>query len=140
MTLCLRCIDANSNEILAPRQDFLVGFACLFVSSSCTCRDKNMSNAIPPTLAPHLQECLDTPSLALLTSVLGTPTNWLVVSFLHLALRGNRKVSSTNSGTLTSSPEHKVILISLWRSLDFWNEIAKKCVSPAKSDTASAKG
>lgn len=89
----------------------------------------NMNTAIPPALAPYLRECLDTRSLTLLTSVLDTPTNWLVVRLLYLALDGHGKTSLTGQGTVVPTSDYKVILISIWRSLDVWSEIAKKCVS-----------
>lgn len=98
-------------------------------SLSFSARDKNMNTAIPPTLAPYLRECLNTRSLALLTSVLDTPTNWLVVRLLLSTLAGNGKALLTTPGTAAQTPEYKAILISIWRSLDIWNEIAKKCVS-----------
>jgi len=77
-----------------------------------------MSSRIPPLLEPYLALPPEA-SLILLTSVLGASSNWLILRFLHSAL----KASERDSGDDT-----KVLLVSFMRDLDFWKENGRRLV------------
>ena len=58
----------------------------------------------------------------MLTSVLESPTNWLLTLFISSALKQYGTVPGQNAA------QH-VVLVSIWRSYDLWSELLKKAVS-----------
>lgn len=89
--------------------------------------------AIPALLSPLLQTPPKACSLSLLTSVLSTSTNWLVLRFIYGALaEGEKSLNNNNSnndddddGTKTTG-EFRVLIISWLRGLELWREMGKK--------------
>ena len=89
-----------------------------------------MPETIPPLLAPYLQDSLNSTSLALVTSTLSTPANWLLVRLLLATLdgadEGNQNWSKESSREIDYAT---VIFVSPIRSQDLWIELCKKVVS-----------
>jgi len=89
-----------------------------------------MNSAIPPVLAPYIQQCIEERSLTLLTSVLDTPTNWLLTRFLVSSLqihgRGNQTTAQPSNNAARNV---KVILVSFFRPFETWSELGRKSVS-----------
>lgn len=74
-------------------------------------------------LEPYIHRCTHEPGLTLLTSVLQTPTNWLLVRFLTEILP-----DASQGNTIPRGKGHNIVFVSIWRSYEFWTEIATKCV------------
>lgn len=97
-----------------------------------------MNSTAPSLLAPFIDQCVRKPSLTLLTSVLDTPTNWLLARFLVAALRRTNS-ENTNGVAQTvgaSAEPEKLVLVSIWRSLELWVEAARKNVGQNQSSQA----
>lgn len=115
-----------SIELAKPFRDFVAEICHTNVVSFA-----NMSSSIPPVLASYVQQCIDDRSLTALTSILDTPTNWLLTRFLVSALQksnhGNSAAAAQSNGPAANN--YKVIFVSVFRSFDTWSELARKCVS-----------
>lgn len=92
-----------------------------------------MTSVIPPVLASYIQQCIDERSLTLLTSVLDTPTNWVLTRFLVSAFHQHNHGQSPAVALPDNAVavENRIIFVSVYRSLDTWIELARKCVSYA---------
>ncbi len=90
-----------------------------------------MNSAVPPVLASYIQQCIDERSLTLLTSTLDTPANWLLTRFLVLSLQGSshRDLAAVTQSSDRAANSFSVIFVSVFRPLDIWSELARKCVS-----------
>jgi elongator complex protein 6 len=95
-----------------------------------------MPTPIPPNLAPFVQPPT-AGSLTLITSVLDATSNWLLLRFIHAALRpekqdGQRtkttRVAATAEDETSDNKNEnlKVILISFLRPFELWKEMAVK--------------
>lgn len=90
-----------------------------------------MNASLPPALAPYIHQCIEQRSLTLLTSVLDTPANWLVARLVVAALGGHDSRDTAAShlvGSKTAVVGHKIVLVSIWRSLDLCTELLRKSV------------
>ena len=99
-----------------------------------------MSTRIPTLLEPYLSLPPEEGSLALLTGVLGASTNWLLLRFLHSALRppSSREESSGSKGNGAGSESQQdtacsdtdaqtaVVLVSFLRDFAFWKDGAAR--------------
>lgn len=92
-------------------------------------------NQIPPALAPYISRCIETRSLTLLTSVLDTPANWLLVRILLGATNdrgqngGALSTERIGGNSISDRAKHHIVFLSLYRAFDIWSELARKCVS-----------
>ena len=88
-----------------------------------------MTARIPHALEPYLQ-VPQKRSLTVLTSILGASVNWLVLRFVHVALRnGNYHRTNLVEGDEQKSPEdYRVVLVSFLRDWSFWKENAARLV------------
>ena len=77
---------------------------------------------IPPLLAPYLAPTPSS-SLTLLTSTLGATSNWLVLRFIHAALKDYGR------GGGDGRQETRIVLVSWLRDANFWREGGRKLVS-----------
>lgn len=91
-----------------------------------------MPPTIPPVLEQYYEEVFAPSTLTLLTSVLATPANWLLVRFLVGALRGvgnnSRYEYKQQDGAITHAAG-RVVFVSFYRSFDLWTELSRKIVS-----------
>ena len=80
-----------------------------------------MRSVVPDVLAAAVNS---TPagSLTLVTSVIDASASWLLLRFVHGAINGSEAVSSGSNG-------RRVILVSILRGLEQWQETGKKIVS-----------
>ncbi|MCJ1274474.1 hypothetical protein MMC21_002270 [Puttea exsequens] len=74
---------------------------------------------IPPLLAPYLAPTPSS-SLTLLTSTLGATSNWLVLRFIHAALKDYGR------GGGDGRQETRIVLVSWLRDANFWREGGRK--------------
>ncbi len=84
---------------------------------------------IPPLLQPYLSTHQS--SLTLLTSTLGTSTNWLLLRFIYKVLRSQTSRSSHDSDKTgppqqNGPPRSTIVLVSWLRDATFWNDGARK--------------
>ena len=80
---------------------------------------------LPPLLEPYLDLLPKTPGfLAEVTSTLSTSTNWLLLRFIHTALR--RPANAGENG-LDSRPT-RVVLVSWLREEGWWRDAGRKLV------------
>lgn len=75
---------------------------------------------IPPLLFQYISD-LPSGSLALLTSTLGATTNWLLLRFIHAALK-----NSSHDGPNLVSENTRVVLASWLRDANFWKDGGRK--------------
>ena len=75
---------------------------------------------IPPLLSHYISD-FPSGSLALLTSTLGAATNWLVLRFIHAALR-----NPGHDGPNIVSGNTRVVLVSWLRDVNFWKDGGRK--------------
>ena len=81
-----------------------------------------MSGRIPSVLEPYLR-LPPRRSLTILTSILGTSVNWLVLRFLYIALvAGNVRDQDEQSKNC------QVVLVSFLRDWSFWRDSAARLV------------
>lgn len=113
-----------------PRHDT---FSCIIFLLQCCFLTSNMNTSLPPSLALYIHQCIEQRSLTLLTSVLDTPANWLLVRFLYAAISGSKGFhgASNSPANHSGNPDisQKVLIVSIWRSYDLWSELSRKCVS-----------
>ncbi|KAJ9625389.1 hypothetical protein H2204_010362 [Knufia peltigerae] len=95
---------------------------------------------IPASLAIYIQACLEYRASTLITSILNTPSTWLVLRMVYAALYGAAEDSAAlgqytapggNTTTTTTTTNNNnetrpVIFVSLLRSLSLWVEMGRK--------------
>jgi hypothetical protein len=93
-----------------------------------------MSGRIPSALEPYLH-LPPSRSLTILTSILGTSINWLVLRFLYISLRagGSQSVGRGNE-TDKKSEDYQVVLVSFLRDWSFWKEHTARAVCSGLCD------
>ena len=79
-----------------------------------------MSALVPAPLVPYVSQ-LPAKSLTVLTYVLGTSANWVVLRYVYAALAQSQNLPN-------SSGEHVVLLASWLRDLSFWRTQARRAV------------
>ncbi|KAJ5885153.1 hypothetical protein N7495_009663 [Penicillium taxi] len=79
---------------------------------------------LPPLITPYVSSQPEN-SLTLISSILGATSNWLVLRFLHAALR-----QESNNASLGFDEPHgskrPVVLVSFLRGWEFWKAEAKR--------------
>lgn len=79
--------------------------------------------SIPPLLSPYISNPSSF-SLTLLTSTLGATTNWLVLRFVHAALKGNGLHHDDAASNINE--ETRVVLVSWLRDATWWGDGGRK--------------
>jgi hypothetical protein len=93
-----------------------------------------MPCSIPPVLSPYVTPAPQG-SLTLVTSVLDAASNWLLLRYIHAALKDNVADKTHGSGDVLGSDignhlreNFKVIFVSILRGFEQWREMGKKVV------------
>jgi hypothetical protein len=93
-----------------------------------------MPRSVPPVLLPYVTPAPQG-SLTLVTSVLDAVSNWLLLRFIHAALKDDITDKTHGSGDFPASDignhlreNFKVIFVSVLRGFEQWREMGKKVV------------
>ena len=93
-----------------------------------------MLYSVPPTLSPYVTPAPQG-SLTLVTSVLDAVSNWLLLRYVHAALKGNAVDKTHGGGDVLASDigndlqgNFNVIFVSVLRDFEQWREMGKKVV------------
>jgi hypothetical protein len=102
-----------------------------------------MPSAIPAALAPYLDSSLSIPhSQLLVTSILSTPSPWLLVSFIFANLYGARDDGENQyvgaPGEQAGEVRRPAVFLSFLRPLSLWVEMGKKMVRSLSSLPSSS--
>lgn len=98
-----------------------------------------MPTPVPPALSPFIQSP-GSGSLTLITSVLDTTSNWLLLRYIYAALCPEKRYGHITTGTGVTggtgentvndkNADLRVMLISFLRPFEIWREMAKKIVN-----------
>src|SRR3954452_7385884 len=93
-----------------------------------------MPYSVPPVLSPYITPAPQG-SLTLITSVLDAGSNWLLLRYVHAALKDDVVDNTHGSGDVLASDignhlqeNFKVIFVSVLRGFEQWREMGKKLV------------
>jgi hypothetical protein len=93
-----------------------------------------MPYSVPPTLSPYVTPAPQG-SLTLVTSVLDAVSNWLLLRYVHAALKDNAVDNTHGGGDVPASDignhlqeNFNVIFVSVLRGFEQWREMGRKVV------------